>query len=100
MTHHSGDLSLTWQGFFLLYLMIVEQSKQKSKPESETGRSMYGCPVDKDELGRSTWNLLHTMAARYPNRPSDVQKNQVKQFFGILSQTYPCKPCADDLTEE
>jgi hypothetical protein len=31
-----------------------------------------GCPPDKDELGRGTWDLLHSIAATYPNSPSEV----------------------------
>lgn len=71
-----------------------------SNETSDKGRFKYGCPLDKDELGRSTWNLLHTMAATYPDNPSDEQKQNVKSFFNILSQTYPCDVCAKDLVTE
>lgn len=67
---------------------------------SDKGRFKYGCPMDKDELGRSTWNLLHTMAATYPEQPSEQQKQDVKSFFNILSRTYPCDVCAKDLVTE
>lgn len=60
----------------------------------------YGCPVDKDELGLSTWNLLHTMAAAYPDQPTELQKEDIKSFFGIISRTYPCDICAKDLANE
>lgn len=69
-------------------------------PENEKGRFVHGCPVDKDELGRSTWSLLHTMAAQYPDKPTSGQKQQVVQFIDILSHTYPCEPCAKDLVIE
>lgn len=69
-------------------------------PPSDTGRYKHGCPLDKDELGQSTWNLLHTMAATYPDKPTEVQKQDVKSFFGILSRTYPCDICAKDLGKE
>lgn len=67
---------------------------------SETGRFKYGCPVDKDELGVSTWNLMHTMAAVYPEKPTDSQKADIKTFFGIISRAYPCDVCAKDLAHE
>ncbi|XP_031621091.1 FAD-linked sulfhydryl oxidase ALR [Contarinia nasturtii] len=70
------------------------------KPLSETGRFKHGCPLDKDDLGQSTWNLLHTMAAVYPDKPTQQQKENVTNFFGILSQTYPCDVCAKDLAQE
>lgn len=71
-----------------------------NQPLSETGRFKHGCPVDKDELGHSTWNLLHTMAAVYPDKPTEAQKQDVTSFFGILSRTYPCDVCAKDLAIE
>eukprot|EP00833_Pecoramyces_ruminatium_P015244 jgi/Orpsp1_1/1189276/evm.model.d7180000070784.1 len=30
--------------------------------------------TEKEELGRSTWRLLHTVTARYPNKPTNEQK--------------------------
>lgn len=56
--------------------------------------------MDKDELGQSTWKLLHTMAAVYPEKPSTSQKEDIKTFFGIMSRAYPCDICAKDLAQE
>jgi FAD-linked sulfhydryl oxidase len=58
------------------------------------------CPLDKDELGRSTWGMLHTMAAHYPDKPTDRQKVEIKQFFNILSRFYPCEYCSKDMQAE
>ncbi|KAI5364153.1 putative ERV/ALR sulfhydryl oxidase domain, sulfhydryl oxidase ALR/ERV [Septoria linicola] len=55
-----------------------------------------GCPPDVEELGRSTWTLLHTMTANYPERPSFTQQNDTKQFLGLFGKLYPCWVCADD----
>lgn len=44
------------------------------------------CPVDKDELGRSTWNLLHTMAAYYPEKPSTEEKKNMASTLTSLSK--------------
>lgn len=75
-------------------------SQPISKETNDKGRFRDNCPLDKDELGRSTWNLLHTMAATYPDNPSDEQKQNVNSFFNILSKTYPCDVCAKDLVTE
>lgn len=83
-----------------LNLKGSDQSNESKKSSKETGRSKHGCPVDKDELGHSTWNLLHTMAATYPDKPTDDQKSDIKSFFGILSRNYPCDICANDLAKE
>lgn len=80
-----------------------EQSTEattKAAPQNETGRSEHGCPLDKDELGRSTWGLLHTMAATYPDSPTPAQSEDMASFFGILSRSYPCDVCAKDLAQE
>lgn len=77
-----------------------ESSKPESTPMNETGRSKYGCPMDKDTLGRSTWKLLHTMAAVYPDTPTKAQKDDIKSFFGLMSRLYPCDICAKDLAVE
>lgn len=74
------------------------------------------CPVDKDELGRSTWNLLHTMAAYYPDKPTKEEKSDMKDTLTSLSkvcmvlnediilhcsfQTYPCPHCAEDFRKD
>lgn len=88
------------------------------------------CPWDKDQLGRSTWGLLHTVssywdmwtvrinvyisvsfdvlthvlyfqvAAHYPEQPNDEQKKDIKGFFNILSRLYPCEFCAKDFRQE
>lgn len=58
------------------------------------------CPLDKDELGKSTWGFLHTMAAKYPDKPTPTQKKDMCQFFTLFSKFYPCDHCAEGLREE
>jgi len=58
------------------------------------------CPVDKDILGRSTWNLLHTVAALYPDQPSDDDKHRINQFFKTIADNYPCEVCAEDFQKQ
>lgn len=54
------------------------------------------CPPDVEQLGRSSWTLLHTIAANYPERPSPVQQNETRQFLRLFGNVYPCWVCADD----
>lgn len=58
------------------------------------------CPWDKNQLGRSTWGLLHTIAAHYPEEPTVNQQKDVKGFFSNLSRLYPCEYCARDFQKE
>ncbi|XP_020523937.1 FAD-linked sulfhydryl oxidase ERV1 isoform X2 [Amborella trichopoda] len=56
-------------------------------------------PSTKEEVGRATWTLLHTIAAQLPERPTKQQKRDVKELMAILSRIYPCKECADHFKE-
>lgn len=54
------------------------------------------CPPDVEQLGRSTWALLHTITANYPSQPSVTQQTETRQFLGLFSKIYPCWSCAED----
>lgn len=53
-------------------------------------------PPDVNQLGASSWDLLHSIAAKYPNEPTSVQKNEMTEFLTIFSHIYPCHWCAHD----
>lgn len=57
------------------------------------------CPPDVEALGRSTWTLLHTMAANYPPRPTPTQQTDMSSFLRTFSLFYPCWVCAEDFRE-
>ncbi|KAH6890969.1 ERV/ALR sulfhydryl oxidase domain-containing protein [Thelonectria olida] len=54
------------------------------------------CPPDVEVLGRSTWTLLHSIAATYPENPSNGQKSDLLSFVSLFSKLYPCWVCAED----
>ncbi|CAI7672079.1 unnamed protein product [Penicillium bialowiezense] len=54
------------------------------------------CPPDVEALGRSTWTLLHSMAATYPEKASTEHQNNMQGFLKFFSKLYPCWVCADD----
>jgi FAD-linked sulfhydryl oxidase len=54
------------------------------------------CPPDVEALGRSTWTLLHSMTATYPERASPEQQKDMRSFLSLFSKLYPCWVCADD----
>jgi FAD-linked sulfhydryl oxidase len=58
------------------------------------------CPPDSEQLGKSTWTLLHTMAAYYPEVPSYEQQRNMRKFLDTFSQFYPCWYCAEHLRDE
>ena len=63
---------------------MMKQSQKFSKKEKVERRK--DCPVDKDELGRSTWNLLHTMAAYYPEKPNNQEKKDMNDTIHWISK--------------
>eukprot|EP00941_MAST-03F_sp_MAST-3F-sp1_P000579 g579.t1 len=63
-------------------------------------RRVIECPADREELGQQTWTLLHTMAAFYPDEPTETDKNRARNFIEALSHMYPCTHCAYAFREE
>lgn len=54
------------------------------------------CPPDVEELGRSTWTLLHSIAATYPRAPTAREQGDLRTFVGVFGRLYPCWVCAED----
>jgi hypothetical protein len=66
-----------------------------SKEDVENSKaSGLDCPLDRSELGQSTWNFLHTLAAYYPNHPSPEYQKAARSLIESLALLYPCKYCA------
>ena len=51
--------------------------------------------MTKEQLGRNTWSLLHSLAASIPVEPSVEQKQKITTFIQLFSELYPCKSCAE-----
>ncbi|KAM3519151.1 hypothetical protein MY4038_009866 [Beauveria bassiana] len=58
--------------------------------------SRADCPPDVEMLGHSSWTLLHSIAAAYPDTPSQTQQADVLRFMDLFAKLYPCWVCADD----
>ncbi|CAG8495941.1 4141_t:CDS:2 [Ambispora gerdemannii] len=50
----------------------------------------------KAELGRSTWKLLHTITARFPEKPTENEKDALRNYVYLFSRLYPCGECATE----
>jgi FAD-linked sulfhydryl oxidase len=71
----------------------------KKKPDAiatAPSQPISDCPPDVEQLGRSTWTLLHTIAAQYPAAPTLAEQLNAKTFIQSFSKLYPCWHCASD----
>ncbi|EGV61191.1 hypothetical protein CANTEDRAFT_116630 [Yamadazyma tenuis ATCC 10573] len=48
----------------------------------------------KAQLGNAAWRLLHTILARYPEKPSKQEQTTLLQYIHLFGQVYPCGDCA------
>jgi FAD-linked sulfhydryl oxidase len=48
----------------------------------------------KAELGRASWKLLHTMMARFPDKPTADDSLALKSYIQLFARLYPCGDCA------
>ena len=69
------------------------QSEQQISINSE-------CPLMRDDLGRASWSLLHTMAAYYPSKPKEEEQRSMREFISSFSKLFPCPECRTDFQEE
>jgi hypothetical protein len=53
----------------------------------------------KEELGRHTWALLHSIAASIPSIPTEEDKLAINSFLTSLAHIYPCKVCSKHFKE-
>ncbi|RDX44242.1 hypothetical protein OH76DRAFT_1359997 [Lentinus brumalis] len=53
-----------------------------------------GNATAKAELGRATWKLMHTMTLRFPEEPTQDERDALTNYFHLTSRLYPCGECA------
>jgi FAD-linked sulfhydryl oxidase len=78
------------------FASMMATSKSSTTSQQPTSIGTADCPPDVEQLGRSTWTFLHTLAANYPERPNPTQQTETRQFMNLFSKVYPCWVCADD----
>jgi Erv1 / Alr family len=66
----------------------------KFKPQKAPIMSKMGNETLKQELGRSSWKLLHTMSVKFPLKPTLDEKEAYLDFLGLFARLYPCGDCA------
>ena len=76
------------------------KDRKHNEKQQHVVNKRKNCPLYRDELGRSTWGLLHTMAAYYPEKPNENQEKLMQNFIDGLAEFFPCEDCASDFQEE
>ena len=79
--------------------MFSKALKMQKGKESATTLRAKQCPLNRDEIGRSTWDVIHTIAAHFPESPDSAQKDAALLFMASLALLYPCSICAPDFQE-
>ena len=51
--------------------------------------------VSRDEVGRATWTLLHSIASYYPDTPTRQQQKDVKNFVRPLCSSFTSRSITD-----
>eukprot|EP00760_Papus_ankaliazontas_P000841 PhM_4_TR10269/c0_g1_i1/m.66398/K17783/ERV1, GFER, ALR; mitochondrial FAD-linked sulfhydryl oxidase len=71
-----------------------------SSTPSTTPQRLPGDAPDPEEIGQAGWLTLHTIAAAYPNNPSEMHKSAMRDFMRSWSLLYSCGVCADHLRRD
>ena len=71
-------------------------AKSTKKPASAPAALPTDCPPDVTQLGRSSWTLLHSITAQYPETPSPALQSETKTFMQTFAKLYPCWHCGSD----
>ena len=54
-------------------------------------------PPTVEELGRSSWTLLHTMASKYPRSPDRNHQKEAHAYLSLFAKFYPCSQCSEHM---
>ena len=52
-------------------------------------------PPTRQELGAAGWLVLHKIAAMWEQEPSPAQQEDMRTFWRLWGQYYPCPECAE-----
>ena|SRR5689334_1327638 len=54
-------------------------------------------PPSVEDLGRSSWTLLHTMASKYPHVPDINHQKEARMYLILFAKFYPCSQCSEHM---
>lgn len=92
---HSSGWCSTAMARMLAMLWPAQQRKQQHRPSLDCPLSRTASSKQaREQLGRGTWRLLHTMASKYPVHPTSTDKQDMARFLALLGRLFPCEECS------
>jgi len=85
--------------YHALPIQVHDQSPPMPHATGSVIMSKLGNETAKAALGRATWKLLHTMTLRYPEHPTDDEREALRSYFYLTSRLYPCGECAAEFQQ-
>jgi hypothetical protein len=76
--------------------MLLKRLRHRNGGRGGGGKNFS--PPNIEQIGRGSWTLLHTMAARYPRKPSRKEQDDMNRFLRTFAKMYPCDHCSEDMT--
>ena len=94
-----GALFCAYLGACCSYVLLLDRSTSSPAPASRALRAPPPTELEEEaaaraQLGRSSWELLHRLAAAFDKAPTPQRVKDGEQFFTLLSELYPCEECA------
>lgn len=79
--------------FGITDLILNSKLEDKIRTDLKPEDSNEILKLSKEELGRHTWALMHSIAASYPITPNKLEKEAINKLFDVIKTLYPCKIC-------
>ncbi|EJF60666.1 hypothetical protein DICSQDRAFT_107084 [Dichomitus squalens LYAD-421 SS1] len=89
----------TWTGDFFGEGGMVPVISPTQGSKGGVIMSKLGNATAKAELGRASWKLLHTMTLRFPEEPTQDERDALNNYFHLFSRLYPCGECAAEFQQ-
>lgn len=97
--------SLIYISYLILSLFLINfnNSMRVTKEDIIPDADSSPLKLNRQELGKIGWKMLHSFAAAYPTEPTDKQKKAFHDLINAFRVLYPCEECRghfDKMIEE
>ncbi|EPR58303.1 Erv1 / Alr family protein [Toxoplasma gondii TgCatPRC2] len=68
-------------------------AEARVSPQLREAGKVSKLPPNREQIGRASWRVLHSMAARYPEVPTSRHTLEAAAWIFAFSALYPCQIC-------